>query len=101
MSAPTLSQATAADLATWVALLNAHTLAGVAAWVASTILWIVVLNRAPLSSVYLLGSLNYIAVPLLSAWLFAEPVSRAQIVGMVVIVAGVLIVLTGRSGASV
>ena len=60
-----------------------------------------VLNRAPLSYVYVLGSLNYLVVPLLSRWLFGEQVSRLQTVGMVVIVAGVLLTLLGRvDGAS-
>jgi drug/metabolite transporter (DMT)-like permease len=96
MYAPTLSLGMAPDVNRWVALLNGYILGGIAAWVVSTILWIVVLSRAPLSYVYLLGSLNYIAVPLLSGWLFAEPISRAQLLGMLVIGAGVLIVLTGR-----
>jgi drug/metabolite transporter (DMT)-like permease len=96
MYAPTLSLGMAPDVNGWVALLNGYILGGIAAWVVSTILWIVVLSRAPLSYVYLLGSLNYIAVPLLSGWLFAEPISRAQLLGMLVIGAGVLIVLTGR-----
>lgn len=99
MSAPTLSLATAPDLHSWVALLNGYILGGIAAWVVSTILWIVVLNRAPLSYVYLLGGLNYLVVPLLSGWLFAEPISRAQLLGMLVIGVGVAIVLAGRDAA--
>lgn len=99
MYAPTLSLGIAPNLDSWVALLNGYTLGGITAWVMSTILWIVVLNRAPLSYVYLLGSLNYIAVPLLSGWLFAEPISRMQLLGMLVIGAGVLIVLAGRDAA--
>jgi drug/metabolite transporter (DMT)-like permease len=87
---------------TWFSLLfNGWIAAGLGAWAASTLLWIVVLNRAPLSYVYVLGSLNYLVVPLLSRWLFGEQVSRLQTVGMAVIVAGVLLTLLGRvDGAS-
>ena len=66
----------------------------------STLLWIVVLNRAPLSYVYVLTSLNYVAVPLLSRWIFAEVLSRIQLFGMAIIVIGVLITIYGRINAS-
>ena len=81
-------------------LLSGWVVAGLLAWVASTLLWIVVLNRAPLSHVYMLTSLNYLVVPLVSRWLFAEPLSRLQLLGMAIIVVGVLVTLVGRAHGS-
>ena len=78
-------------------LLNAWVAAGLLAWAASTLLWIAVLNQAPLSHVYVLTSLNYLVVPLASHWLFAEPLSRLQVVGMAIIAVGVLVTLAGRA----
>jgi drug/metabolite transporter (DMT)-like permease len=102
MEVAPISDLTVTQAQTWFSLLfNGLIAAGLGAWAASTLLWIVVLNRAPLSYVYVLGSLNYLVVPLLSRWLFGEQVSRLQTVGMVVIVAGVLLTLLGRvDGAS-
>jgi undecaprenyl phosphate-alpha-L-ara4N flippase subunit ArnE len=101
MAIPPLSLVTIANPQTWLLLLlNGWVIGGVIAWVLATVLWIVVLNRAPLAQVYLLGSLNYLIVPLLSRWLFAEPLSRMQVLGMLVIVAGVVLTLIGRSNAT-
>jgi drug/metabolite transporter (DMT)-like permease len=102
MEVAPISDLTVTQAQTWVSLLfNGWIAAGLGAWAASTLLWIVVLNRAPLSYVYVIGSLNYLVVPLLSRWLFGEQVSRLQTVGMAVIVAGVLLTLLGRvHGAS-
>lgn len=77
-------------------LLSPPVLAGLAAWALSTALWLLVLTRAELSFVYLLGSLNYIAVPLLSRWLFNERVGTTQLAGMLVITCGVALTLAGR-----
>lgn len=100
MATPPVSLATVASPDTWVALLlNGSIIAGVAAWITATLLWIVVLNRAPLSYVYVLGGLNYVAVPLLSRWLFAEQLSRLQVFGMIIIAAGVVLTLFGRTNA--
>lgn len=97
MSAPAITIATAGHLSLWIeVLLNAWIIAGIAAWILATLLWIVALNRAPLSYVYLLSSLNFIVVPLASRWLFDETLTRLQLAGMVVIAAGVLLTLAGR-----
>lgn len=100
MAAPPVSLATAANPQTWLTLLlNGSIVAGLLAWTAATLLWIVVLNRAPLSYVYVLGSLNYVVVPLVSRWLFDEPLSHMQLLGMIVISLGVLLTIYGRSYA--
>jgi undecaprenyl phosphate-alpha-L-ara4N flippase subunit ArnE len=81
-------------------LLSGWIAAGLLAWAASTLLWIVVLNRSPLAHVYVLTSLNYLVVPLVSRWLFDEPLSRLQVFGMGIIAVGVLVTLVGRAHGS-
>src|SRR5688500_10758842 len=49
---------------------SAHVLAGLAAWVASTVCWLYVLRVAPLSRVYGLTSLTYVLVPLAGVYVF-------------------------------
>ena len=73
--------------------LNASILGGLALWCVSTLLWLLVLRRAPLSYAYCLGSLNYIFVPLASRWLFCETLSPLHLAGMVLIFCGVLLTI--------
>ena len=74
---------------------DAHVLAGLAAWAASTICWLYVLQVTPLSRAYLLSSLTYLVVPLASVLLFGEQLRRLHAVGMVLIIAGVACLLHG------
>ncbi|MEM8530323.1 MAG: multidrug resistance protein [Chloroflexota bacterium] len=81
----------------WVALFcNGYILGGLLAWGVATLLWLVILSRTDLSFAYLLGSLNYIIVPLVSSWLFDEQLNRFRFTGMLVIFLGVLITLYGK-----
>ena len=68
---------------------NPHVLAGLAAWIASTICWLYVLRVLPLSRAYGLTSLTYVLVPLASIQLFGEPFRRLHAVGTVLILVGV------------
>jgi drug/metabolite transporter (DMT)-like permease len=70
-------------------------LAGIAAWVASTICWLYVLRVAPLSRAYTLTSLTYVVVPLAGILVFGEQVRRLHAFGTVLILAGVACVLVG------
>lgn len=72
---------------------DVHVLAGVAAWMASTVCWLYVLRVARLSSVYGLTSLTYVLVPLASVYVFGEHVRRLQVVGFALILAGIAFVL--------
>jgi drug/metabolite transporter (DMT)-like permease len=99
-SAPPLGATLWTDLRVWQALVwNAPLVLGLLAWAGSTALWVVVLNRADLSYAYMLGSLNYVLVPLAAHYLFGETLSTARLAGMALIVAGVLVVLYERGGA--
>jgi multidrug transporter EmrE-like cation transporter len=73
-----------------------HVLAGLAAWIASTICWLFVLRVAPLSRAYGLSSLTYVLIPLASIYLFGEQIRRLHGVGMVLIMIGVAFLLHGE-----
>ena len=74
---------------------DAHVLAGLAAWIASTVCWLYVLRVAPLSRAYLLSSLTYVLIPLAGVHLFGEPLRRLHAVGMALILLGVACVVAG------
>jgi multidrug transporter EmrE-like cation transporter len=74
---------------------NVHVLAGLAAWIASTICWLYVLRVAPLSRAYGLTSLTYVLLFLASVFLFGEQVRRMHVLGTVLIVAGIACLLSG------
>jgi drug/metabolite transporter (DMT)-like permease len=70
-------------------------LAGLAAWIASTLCWLYVLRVAPLGRAYGLSSLTYVLIPLLSVYVFGEQVRRLHAVGTVLIIMGVACLLSG------
>ena len=74
---------------------DAHVLAGLVAWIASTICWLYVLRVAPLSRAYGLTSLTYVLILLASVLLFGEQVRRLHVVGTVLIVIGIACLLHG------
>ncbi len=71
-----------------------HVLAALAAWGTSTLCWLYVLRRAPLSRTYGVTSFTYVLVPLVSVHLFGEQVRPLHVVGMVLILLGVACVLS-------
>ncbi|NOK63700.1 MAG: hypothetical protein GFH27_549379n43 [Chloroflexi bacterium AL-W] len=96
------AQALTNNVQSWVALFcNGYILGGLLAWGIATLLWLVILSQSELSFAYLLGSLTYIIVPLMSSWLFDEQLHRLRFVGMIVIFLGVLITLYNRSAEKV
>lgn len=72
-----------------------HVLAGLAAWIASTVCWLYVLRVAPLSRAYLMSSLTYVLIPVASLYVFGEQLRRLHALGMVLIVVGVACLLVG------
>ena len=79
----------------FAAFRNAHVLAGLAAWIASTLCWLYVLRVAPLSRAYGLTSLTYVLIFLASVFLHGEQVRRLHVVGTVLIVIGIGCLLSG------
>ena len=77
------------------AMRNAHVLAGLVSWIASTLCWLYVLRVAPLSRAYGLTSLTYVLVLLASVLLFGEQVRRLHVAGTVLIVVGIACLLGG------
>ena len=69
--------------------------AGLGAWVASTVCWLYVLRVAPLSRAYGLSGLTYVLIPLASVLLFGEPLRRLHVVGTLLVVLGVACLLSG------
>ena len=73
---------------------NVHVLAGLAAWMAATMCWLLVLRVAPLSRAYGLTSLTYVLVLVASVHVLGEQVRRLHLVGTVLIVLGIACLLT-------
>ena len=74
---------------------DARVLAGLAAWAASTVCWLLVLRVAPLSRAYGLTSLTYVLILVASVSFFGEQVRRLHVLGTLLIVIGIACLLTG------
>lgn len=72
-----------------------HVVAGLSAWIASTLCWLYVLRVAPLSRAYGLTSLTYVLILLASVHLYGEQVRRLHVVGTLLIVVGIACLLSG------
>ncbi len=64
---------------------------GLFLYAASVVNWLVVLRRLDLGLAYPLMSVGYILTFLVGVWCFKEPVSTTRILGIVVIMAGVIL----------
>lgn len=72
-------------------VLNPLVILGLFLYAASVVNWLVVLKRMDLGLAYPLMSLGYIATFALGVWCFHEPVSTTRILGILVIIAGVVL----------
>ncbi|MBE3556906.1 MAG: hypothetical protein IMW91_07560 [Firmicutes bacterium] len=70
-------------------LLSPKVLAGIAAYVVSSLLWLYVLSRMPLSIAYPTLAVGYILIEILSFFLFQEPLTAHKVAGAVVIALGI------------
>lgn len=73
------------------ALPNPGILSGLFAAALGAVVWIAIVSRYELSSVYPLLSLNFLLVPLLSVLLFDESLTWHKAIGTLLIMLGVLI----------
>lgn len=73
-------------------LLSPYIWLGIGLYGAATVLWLAVLSRAPLSQVYPLQSLAYVAGLVLAWQLFGEAVPPNRWIGTGIIIAGVAVV---------
>jgi multidrug transporter EmrE-like cation transporter len=70
---------------------------GIACYAVSVLIWLLALSRAPVSIVYPMLSLGYVANALAASVLFQEALSPSKVLGIAVIIGGVY--LLSRSGA--
>lgn len=81
----------------WLEVLTSGPLlAGIALWIVSTLLWILVLSQSRLSVAYGLYGLNYLLIPWLCHWKLGEPISSLQMSGMGLVALGVGCIVAGR-----
>jgi multidrug transporter EmrE-like cation transporter len=71
---------------------NPYILAGLASYVISVVVWIMVLSRVDVSYAYPMLSVGYIVNAVAAAYLFQEQLSMARLSGIVVIMAGVYLI---------
>lgn len=70
-------------------LMNLNVVIGFALYGLASLTWLIVLSKVQLSSAYPMLSLGYVAVLLLSAWLFHEPLTTKKLIAVGLIVLGV------------
>ena len=68
-------------------------------YAASTLVWVGALRYVPLNVAYVFMALSFIVVPALSALFFKEAISLRQIAGLLLIVTGIIVSLSGRAPA--
>jgi undecaprenyl phosphate-alpha-L-ara4N flippase subunit ArnE len=76
-------------------LRNVWFMAGVAAYGASVLTWLLVLRRVPLPIAAPFVALVYVLVPLASRMLFSDPINTKMWLGMLLVVLGVTLVAGG------
>lgn len=70
-------------------LFNPAVLVGFISYGASSIIWLFVLQKFPLSVAYPALSLTYVAIVLISVYFLKEPFTVSKLIGMTLIVLGV------------
>ena len=65
----------------------------------ATLLWIMILQKVPLSLAYPFAALGFVIVPLASWLLMGETLSPLYCAGIALIIAGILVVAFSASGA--
>ncbi|TVS10676.1 MAG: hypothetical protein EA417_18755 [Gammaproteobacteria bacterium] len=77
----------------WALGTNPFVLGGIGLYGASTLLWIFVLSRLPLSQAYPFVGLSIVITSVFGALLLGERLSPGQVLGIVMVSAGVLLVV--------
>jgi len=81
-----MGRAAAALLFEW------HIFTGLVCYVASVVVWLLVLSRTEVSVAYPMNSLGYIATAIAAWYLFGETLTPARIAGILIIMVGVYLV---------
>ncbi|MBI5832933.1 MAG: multidrug resistance protein [Armatimonadetes bacterium] len=74
------------------ALMQLRIIIGLGFFVVSSMLYLTVMSKMPLSVLYPMVALNYIFVTISARYFLGEPVNAMRVVGLSVIVAGVVLV---------
>lgn len=69
-----------------------HIIGGLACYVISVVVWIMVLSRVEVGLAYPMVSFGYIITALAAWWLFGEALSMERIIGIGVIIFGVFLI---------
>jgi len=77
-------------------LINWRVACGIALFSVSTLVWVYVLSKTPLSYAYLLASVNYVLIPIASRYILGEALTRPKVAAMVFISIGILILGLGN-----
>ncbi len=77
---------------------NPFVIAGLAAYVVSVAVWILVLSRVDVSYAYPMLSIGYIVNAIAAYYLFQEDLSLTRVTGILVIIAGVYLVTRSGTG---
>lgn len=83
----------ASDL--WTQLLRVPTMLGLACYVGSALAYLVALQGIPVSVAFPSVAVSYVAIAVLGALLWAEPVGWSQAAGIAMICAGVALLYRG------
>ncbi len=75
--------------------LNPWLWAALLVYALGTVVWILILQRLPLSLAYPFVSAVFVIVPLAGAWLFHEPLNLRYLAGLALIMVGVALIARG------
>lgn len=76
----------------WKIITNGYIISGLACYVFSVVVWLMVLSRVAVSVAYPMLSIGYIVTAIAGHYLFAENLTWLRIVGIIVIILGVYLV---------
>jgi len=77
-------------------LINWRVACGLALFSVSTLVWIYVLSKTPLSYAYLVAGINYLLIPIASRYVLGEALTSPKVAAMVFISIGILILGVGE-----
>jgi len=58
----------------------------------ATVLWIILIQRVPLSRAYPFAALGFVLVPMASFWLFGERITLSYVLGAALVVVGIVVI---------
>lgn len=73
-------------------------LVAVALYGCATLVWVSVLRQVPLTVAYVFMSLSFLIVPVFASLFFKEPLTLRFFMGMLLVVAGIVVSLSGKAG---